>query len=94
MYMNEEVGIGELRQNLSRHLQRVKRGERIVVTERNRPVAVLGPVPRDESAVERLIAEGRATRGVGTLDELGPPIRLAGDPYAMSKALDFVRGDR
>lgn len=91
--MSEEVGIGELRQNLSRHLQRVKRGERIVVTERNRPVAVLGPLPRDESVVERLIAEGKATRGKGSIADLPPPIKLDGDPYAGSKALDYVRGE-
>ena len=38
MYMSESVGIAELRQNLSVYLRRVSRGERLVVTDRNRPV--------------------------------------------------------
>ncbi len=40
------VGIAELRQNLSKYLERVAQGERLVVTDRNRPVAELGPPPR------------------------------------------------
>lgn len=58
MYMIDTVGIAELRQNLSRHLERVKNGERLVVTDRNRPVATLGPPPAQGSALDRLIAEG------------------------------------
>jgi prevent-host-death family protein len=42
MYMTT-VGVAELRQNLSKYLRRVARGERLVVTDRNRPVAELGP---------------------------------------------------
>lgn len=41
--MTDTVGVGELRRNLSRYLRRVERGERLVVTDRNRPVAELGP---------------------------------------------------
>jgi prevent-host-death family protein len=41
--MSEVVGVAELRQNLSRYLRRVERGERLVVTDRNRPVAKAGP---------------------------------------------------
>ena len=40
--MSETVGVAQLRQNLSRYLRRVARGERLVVTDRNRPVAELG----------------------------------------------------
>jgi len=43
--------------------------------------------------VERLIAEGKATRGEGSIADLPPPIKLDGDPYAGSKALDYVRGE-
>ncbi|MGD0196641.1 MAG: type II toxin-antitoxin system prevent-host-death family antitoxin, partial [Solirubrobacteraceae bacterium] len=44
MYMTT-VGVAELRQNLSKYLRLVERGERLVVTDRNRPVAELGPPP-------------------------------------------------
>jgi prevent-host-death family protein len=37
----EKVGVRELRQNLSRHLARVKDGESLLVTERGREVAVI-----------------------------------------------------
>ena len=41
MYMSATVGVAELRQNLSRCLRRVGHGERLLVTDRNRPVAEL-----------------------------------------------------
>jgi len=52
------IGIRELRQQASRHLRDVERGETIEVTDRGRPVALLVPVPRAGTA-ERLIASGR-----------------------------------
>lgn len=51
-----EVGIRELRQNLGVHLRRVKAGERLTATERNRPVAQL--VPLGGGRLSQLIAEG------------------------------------
>jgi prevent-host-death family protein len=91
MYMKVTVGVGELRQNLSKFLRRVERGERLVVTDRNRPVAELAPLPdEDQSAVQRLVAEGRATPAVGALDF--KPIKLKGR-YPASDALRHVRGD-
>jgi len=92
MYMNTTVGIAELRQNLSRYLRRVENGERLLVTDRNRPVAELGPAPSSGEALDRLIAEGRVARP--TRRGLPPPLRMEGDPYALSRALDEIRGDR
>jgi prevent-host-death family protein len=40
---SETVGVRELRQNLSRYLERVKEGETLTVTERGREVARLVP---------------------------------------------------
>jgi prevent-host-death family protein len=92
MYMSEMVGVAELRQNLSVYLRRVKEGERLVVTDRNRPVAELGPAPSTGPDLDRLIAEGRvsAPRRSG----LPAPLELNGDPKALSKALDDIRGER
>jgi len=91
MYMTESVGIAELRQNLSRYLERVERGERLLVTDRNRPVAELGPPPSTGAALDRLIAEGRVSRPARR--GLPGPLRLDGDPHALSRALDEIRGD-
>jgi prevent-host-death family protein len=86
------VGIAELRQNLSRYLRRVEHGERLLVTDRNRPVAELGPPPSTGAALDRLIAEGRVSRPPRR--GLPGPLELTGDPYALSRALDEVRGER
>ncbi len=91
MYMNT-VGVAELRRNLSRYLRRVERGERLVITDRNRPVAEVGPPPSTGSAVDRLIAEGRVARPVRR--GLPEPLELTGDPRALSRALDEIRGER
>jgi prevent-host-death family protein len=53
------IGVRALRENLSATLRRVKVGERIEVTERGRPVAVLSAVPDVTDPVERLIAAGK-----------------------------------
>jgi prevent-host-death family protein len=42
-HMSDTVGIRELRQNLSRYVDRVKGGESLTVTERGREVARLVP---------------------------------------------------
>lgn len=92
MYMKDTVGVAELRQNLSRYLRRVERGERLLVTDRNRPVAELGPPPSAGSGLDRLIAEGRIMRPLRR--GLPEPLRLDGDPEALSRALDEIRGER
>lgn len=85
------VGIAELRQNLSRYLARVAEGERLVVTDRNRPVAELGPPPTTGAALDQLIAAGRVQRPIRR--GLPEPLELSGDPHALSRALDDVRGE-
>lgn len=90
--MKNAVGVGELRQNLSRYLRRVERGERLVVTDRNRPVAELGPPPATGQALDPLIAEGRVSRPVRRT--LPKPLALDGDPRSLSRALDEIRGER
>lgn len=91
MYMTT-VGVAELRQNLSKYLRLVAKGERLVVTDRNRPVAELGPPSSTGEALDRLIAEGRVSRP--RRRNLPPPLELGGDPHALSRALDEIRGER
>lgn len=67
------VGVRELRQNLSVYLRRVQAGEALEVTDRGRPVAMLVPLRKASTAVERLVASGRATPPAGDLGELGAP---------------------
>jgi prevent-host-death family protein len=91
MYMTT-VGVAQLRQNLSEYLRRVQRGERLLVTDRNRPVAELGPPPATGIALDRLIAEGRVARA--RRSAMPEPLDLSGEPDALSGALNEVRGER
>lgn len=92
--MSGEVGIRELRQDLSRYLARVRDGERLVVTDRNRPVALLAPLPEHDDPLERLVSEGRA-RAPEREDRDFEPLEFdLGDPRALSRALAEVRDDR
>ncbi len=92
MYMSETVGVAELRQNLSKYLRRVADGERLVVTDRNRPVAELGPVSRG-GTLDRLIAEGKVIPASRAVPDF-TPIKLVGNGMTLSEALDEIRGDR
>lgn len=73
-YRRGEIGVRELRQNLSVYLRRVKAGETLEVKERGHRVAVLAPAGAKASALERLIAAGRATSAAGDLLDLGAPL--------------------
>jgi len=67
------VGVRELRQNLSKYLRRVERGERLEVTEHGRPVAVLAPLGEPETPLARLMAAGRVVPPRTDLLQLLPP---------------------
>ena len=72
-----EVGVRELRNNLSRYLERVREGEEVVVTDRGRAIARVLPVGR-ERALDRLIAEGLVTPAQRPKRRARPPIKSKG----------------
>lgn len=81
--MEASVGVRELRQNLSRYLDRVKAGEAFVVTERGVEVARLTPSGERHGPLARLIAERGATIPRGDLiANLGPRHRVDGPSTA------------
>jgi prevent-host-death family protein len=91
----DEVGLRELRQDLSRYVRRAGRGKRVVVTERGRPVAMLTPLPRSGGVLEQMIAEGRATPPKGDLADLGVPrMKPPDDSRSVSNTLEEDRADR
>jgi len=55
-----EVGVRELRNNLSRYLERIQQGEEVVVTDRGRAIARVLPVT-GERTIDRLVREGKVT---------------------------------
>ena len=88
----ESVSVRELRQHLSRYLRRVERGEHLLVTERRRPVAMLGPLPEDVDVIDRLIATGEITPAAGDLLDLRPKPGIPG--RSTSDLWDELRADR
>lgn len=71
-----QVGVRELRDNLSAYLRRVERGELLLITDRGRPIGELGPAARRgaEERGRRLVRDGVATWSGGR------PRGLAGAP--------------
>jgi prevent-host-death family protein len=92
-YPKNEVGVRELRQNLSVYLRRVKAGHALDVRERGTRVAVLVPAKGRSTVIERLIEAGRATPARGDLLDLGRPLRRRASRRA-SRALSELRRER
>lgn len=69
----DQVGVRELRQNLSVYLARIARGETLEVTDRGVPVALLTPLPAVQSVLGKWIATGRARPARGDLSALPLP---------------------
>ena len=72
-----EVGVRELRDNLSRYLERVREGEEVVVTEHGRAIARLLPLT-GERAIDRLIREGRVTPAASANRSRPKPVKTEG----------------
>lgn len=72
-----EVGVRELRDNLSRYLDRVRSGEEMVVTDRGRAIARVLPMGTDR-VLDQLIADGVVTPARKQSRRLPRPIRAAG----------------
>ena len=83
----KSMKIAALKDQLSATLRRVEAGETVLVTDRDRPVAVLGPVPDDDGIT--IIPARRPFRDVR--DEPVPRLRRKTDSWA---ALDAERGQR
>jgi prevent-host-death family protein len=90
----EKANVAELKNRLSHYLSRVKRGETVLVTERNTPVARIVPIPapgamsRDDERnwLRRMEASGSLRPGRGR----GVPQILAG-PLPGRKPVGAVR---
>jgi len=94
MRNSASVGVRELRQNLSVYIRRAQAGEALEVTERGRPVAMLGPLPGQGTELDRLASRGlviRATRSSSSL-EIPKPAEPS-LPLSLTEALNLMRAD-
>ena len=89
----ERIGIRDLGQNVSRVMERVKKGERLVVTEHGRPIAYLSPFSEDRT-LEQMIADGDAIAPTKSFREFlkTPPIVIEGPPS--EEILEELRADK
>lgn len=89
------VNVAELKNSLSKYLRFAKRGEEIIIRERNLPVAKLVPFSAEDASEEelRLVAEGKMRL---------PQIRLDLDEFfkmpigrvAGNKGIEAIIADR
>ena len=85
-----QMGLSELRTNLSHLITRVREGNTLVITDRGRPVARLVPI-RDSHSIEGLIAAGELIPAQGNvMDLFAHPIPEVGG-IAPSVALKEMR---
>ena len=73
-----EVGVRDLKNNLSRYLNRVRDGEEVLVTDRGRPVARLLSVDASSDRLADLIADGLVRPAALRRRRLPKPIQTAG----------------
>ena len=86
----QTVGVRELRQNLSRYLERVKDGETLLVTERGREVARLVPSEPNANPVYLKLAEkygATIPRGDLVQTSRSLPQRHKGSPAGTADAI-------
>jgi prevent-host-death family protein len=72
-----EVGIRELRDQLSRHLAEVREGRTVTVTDHGTPIARIVPVQR-LTKLEQLRVEGRIQRARTRKQPAPAPLTTAG----------------
>ena len=82
------VGIRELRDTLSRQLDRVRDGQTITVTDHGKPIARIVPI-EGQSVFERLVAEGKITPARSATRHLPEPLVTGA---TVSDLIDEQRG--
>jgi len=85
------VGIRALQQHASAVVARAAGGERIVVTDRGRPAALLIPIPG--AGLERLVTAGLARAARRPASEIAPPAAARPGDRPLSESLAQLRAD-
>jgi prevent-host-death family protein len=81
-----EVGIRELRLNLSRYVARVRDGAEVIVTDHGKPVVRLSPIDEQEAHIARLMREGLIKPAKRPKSKtLPPPVPLIGEGPLVSE---------
>ena len=86
------INVTELKANLSKYLRMASRGIRIVVKDRDEPIAQLGPLPEPRDSWHARLAQAGRLRP-GSQDWARLKISPTGRPIDVQAALDAVRED-
>jgi prevent-host-death family protein len=86
----ERIGVRQLQQNAAAAVRRARSGERLEVTDRGRPVAMLVPLSAGDP-LEALDAAGRLVRAEFDLLEAATPMRLPQGAEPPSRRLADLR---
>ena len=90
----DDVGVRELRQNLSVYLRRIAQGETLRVTEHGRPVALLSPIhTTGDEVLDRLEAQGLLVRGRRRRGLLPKPVPPTPGKPSLSEVLQQMRDE-
>jgi prevent-host-death family protein len=90
----DDVGVRELRQNLSVYLRRIAQGETLRVTEHGHPVALLTPIPNSgDPVLDDLEAQGLLERPRSRRRPLPPPVPLLPGEPTLSEVLQEMRDE-
>jgi len=94
----KQAAVSELKAKLSEHLDMVKRGEEVLVTERGKPVARIVPVEREslkDDWVRGLLARGIVRSGHARVRPLLSHLPVCTVPEGtVLRALDEERGEQ
>lgn len=90
----DDVGVRELRQDLSVYLRRIAQGETLRVTDHGHPVALLTPVRYSgDSVLDELEAQGLLERPRSRRRPLPPPVPLEPGEPTLSEVLQQMRDE-
>jgi prevent-host-death family protein len=90
----DDVGVRELRQNLSVYLRRIAQGETLRVTEHGHPVALLTPIPNSgDPVLDDLEAQGLLERPKVRRRPLPRPVPLEPGEPTLSEVLQQMRDE-
>lgn len=90
----DDVGVRELRQNLSVYLRRIAQGETLRVTDHGHPVALLTPLPDSgEPVLDELEAQGLLDRPASRRRPRPRPIPLLPGEPTLSEVLRQMRDE-
>jgi prevent-host-death family protein len=89
------VNIADLKNNLSRYLNKVRDGEEVLIRDRNRPIAKIVPLAQADDLDEHILS--LAVQGKARLPESSIPSEFWSEPrprVALRKLVDAVSADR